>query len=45
MTEKHCPNQAVAFWIPEAEMEKIELETGQDIRLKTNGDGPFICES
>ncbi|XP_066541464.1 arpin isoform X2 [Hoplias malabaricus] len=42
MTEKHCPSQAFAFWIPEAEMEKVELETGQDLRLKTRGDGPFI---
>ncbi|XP_030622501.1 arpin [Chanos chanos] len=42
VTERHCPSQAFAFWISEAEMEKTELETGQDIRLKTKGDGPFI---
>ncbi|XP_053479102.1 arpin [Ictalurus furcatus] len=42
ITQKHCPNQAFAFWILEAEMEKTELEIGQDIRLKTKGDGPFI---
>ncbi|KAL7871286.1 hypothetical protein SRHO_G00087830 [Serrasalmus rhombeus] len=42
MTEKHCPKQAFAFWILEAEMEKVELESGQDVRLKTRGDSPFI---
>lgn len=44
ITQKHCPNQAFAFWILEAELEKTELEIGQDIRLKTKGDGPFICK-
>lgn len=44
MTAKHCPGQAFAFWITEVEMNKTELEQGQDIRLKTKGDGPFICE-
>ncbi|XP_007256299.1 arpin isoform X3 [Astyanax mexicanus] len=42
VTEKHCPKQAFAFWILETEMEKVELESGQEIRLKTKGDGPFI---
>ncbi|XP_012687835.2 arpin [Clupea harengus] len=42
ITEKHCPSLAYAFWIPEAEAEKTELEMGQTIRLKTKGDGPFI---
>ncbi|XP_067246478.1 arpin [Chanodichthys erythropterus] len=42
MTAKHCPGQAFAFWITEVEMNKTELEQGQEIRLKTKGDGPFI---
>ncbi|TRY66385.1 hypothetical protein DNTS_003353 [Danionella cerebrum] len=42
VTAKHCPHQAFAFWISEAEMDKTELESGQEIRLKTKGDGPFI---
>ncbi|XP_072551489.1 arpin [Salminus brasiliensis] len=42
MTEKHCPTQAFAFWILESEMEKVDLESGQEMRLKTKGDGPFI---
>ncbi|XP_041693356.2 arpin-like [Coregonus clupeaformis] len=42
VTGKHCPSGTYAFWYPEGEMGKTELETGQDIRLKTKGDGPFI---
>ncbi|KAF7645192.1 hypothetical protein LDENG_00208650 [Lucifuga dentata] len=42
MTDKHRPSGTLAFWYPESEMEKTELETGQDVRLKTRGNGPFI---
>ncbi|KAL0968263.1 hypothetical protein UPYG_G00264460 [Umbra pygmaea] len=42
VTGKHCPSGTFAFWYPEGEMNKTDLETGQDIRLKTIGDGPFI---
>ncbi|KAJ8252134.1 hypothetical protein COCON_G00214460 [Conger conger] len=42
VTEKHTPGETVAFWLPEAEMQKTELEPGQEVRLKTKGDGPFI---
>ncbi|XP_031811457.1 arpin isoform X1 [Sarcophilus harrisii] len=42
VTKCHTPDQALAFWIPETEMEKIELELGAELRLKTQGDGPFI---
>ncbi|XP_048828545.1 arpin [Brienomyrus brachyistius] len=42
VTERHTPPGTVSFWLPEVEMEKTELEPGQDIRLKTKGDGPFI---
>uniref|UniRef100_A0A8C1N350 Arpin n=1 Tax=Cyprinus carpio TaxID=7962 RepID=A0A8C1N350_CYPCA len=42
VTAKHCPSQAFAFWISEVEMDRTELESGQEIRLKTKGDGPFI---
>lgn len=44
VTEKHAPSETVAFWLPEAEMQKTELEQGQLVRLKTKGDGPFICK-
>ncbi|XP_035252407.1 arpin [Anguilla rostrata] len=42
VTDRHAPGGTVAFWLPEAEMQKTELEQGQDVRLKTRGDGPFI---
>lgn len=42
ITDRHRPEGTWAFWYPESEMDKTELETGQDVRLKTRGDGPFI---
>ncbi|XP_010890994.1 arpin [Esox lucius] len=42
VTGKHCPSGTIAFWYPESEMNNIELQIGQDIRLKTKGSGPFI---
>ncbi|XP_051846493.1 arpin-like [Antechinus flavipes] len=31
VTKCHTPDQALAFWIPETEMEKIELELGAEL--------------
>lgn len=45
ITDKHRPRDSWAFWYPESEMDKTELETGQYVRLKTKGNSPFICES
>lgn len=42
MTDSHRPSGTWAFWYPESEMDKTELETGQEVRLKTRGNGPFI---
>lgn len=42
ITDKHCPSCSWAFWYPESEMDKTELETGQEVRLKTRGNSPFI---
>lgn len=42
MTDRHRPSGTWAFWYPESEMDKTELETGQEVRLKTRGNGPFI---
>ncbi|XP_028306213.1 arpin [Gouania willdenowi] len=42
MTDKHRPDGTWAFWYPESEFDKTELETGQDVRLKTRGNSPFI---
>uniref|UniRef100_A0A8D3B4L9 Arpin n=1 Tax=Scophthalmus maximus TaxID=52904 RepID=A0A8D3B4L9_SCOMX len=44
ITDRHRPDGTWAFWYPETEMDQTELETGQDVRLKTRGDGPFICD-
>lgn len=45
ITERHRPSGTWAFWCPEVAMDGPELETGQEVRLKTRGNGPFICES
>uniref|UniRef100_A0A2K6DQN0 Arpin n=1 Tax=Macaca nemestrina TaxID=9545 RepID=A0A2K6DQN0_MACNE len=42
LTESLTPNHTVAFWMPESEMEAMELELGAGVRLKTRGDGPFL---
>lgn len=42
ISQQVTPNDSVAFWLPEAEMEKTELEFGEQLRVKTIGDGPFI---
>ncbi|XP_044135444.1 arpin [Bufo gargarizans] len=39
---KFTPKDGVALWLPEAEIEKTELEFGEQLRVKTLGDGPFI---
>lgn len=44
LTESLTPDQTVAFWMPESEMEAVELELGAGVRLKTRGDGPFLGE-
>lgn len=42
ITEPHRPAGSWAFWFPESLMDKTELEPGQDVRLKTSGNSPFI---
>nr|XP_017193040.2 arpin isoform X1 [Oryctolagus cuniculus] len=42
LTESLAPDGTVAFWMPESEMEAMELELGAGVRLKTRGDGPFL---
>ncbi|GCC38450.1 hypothetical protein chiPu_0016964 [Chiloscyllium punctatum] len=42
ISEKHTPSHSLAFWILEGEMENIELEVEDGLRLKTLGDSPFI---
>ncbi|XP_062945286.1 arpin isoform X1 [Cynocephalus volans] len=42
LTDSLTPKHTVAFWMPEAEMEAMELKLGTGVRLKTRGDGPFL---
>ncbi|XP_008561788.1 PREDICTED: arpin [Galeopterus variegatus] len=42
LTESFTPKHTVAFWMPEVEMEAMELKLGTGVRLKTRGDGPFL---
>lgn len=44
LTASLTPGETVAFWMPESEMEAMELELGTGVRLKTRGDGPFLGE-
>lgn len=37
-----CAN-CMSLWLQENETEKIELEDEDTVRVKTSGDGPFIC--
>ncbi|XP_053320792.1 arpin [Spea bombifrons] len=42
ITERYTPTDTVAFWLPEADVEKTEVEMGEQLRVKTSGDGPFL---
>ena len=44
LTAKHRPANCMTYWLEESEMDKIELENDDVIRLKTLGDGPFLCK-
>ncbi|CAH2274207.1 arpin isoform X1 [Pelobates cultripes] len=42
ITERLTPPDTLAFWLPESDVEKTELELGEQLRVKTVGDGPFL---
>ncbi|XP_075714259.1 arpin [Rhinoderma darwinii] len=42
ISQKFTPNDSIALWLPEADVEKNEIELGEQLRVKTLGDGPFI---
>ncbi|KAE8618149.1 hypothetical protein XENTR_v10009288 [Xenopus tropicalis] len=42
ISEKYTPRETVAFWLPEVDVEKTELELGEQLRVKTMGDSPFV---
>uniref|UniRef100_UPI00358FD352 arpin isoform X1 n=2 Tax=Myxine glutinosa TaxID=7769 RepID=UPI00358FD352 len=41
-TERQGMTDTLPFWIPESELENIELELGEKLRLKTKGNSPFL---
>ena len=43
-TARDAPHNAVSLWIQEQKCEGLEFEAGDSVRVKTNGDSPFICE-
>ncbi|XP_064622800.1 arpin-like [Lineus longissimus] len=42
ITAKHSVSGCLPLWIEEATMEKMDLDVGDEVRLKTKGDSPFI---
>uniref|UniRef100_A0A8C5M4C9 Arpin n=1 Tax=Leptobrachium leishanense TaxID=445787 RepID=A0A8C5M4C9_9ANUR len=42
ITDRFTPPDTVGFWISESDVEKTELELGEQLRVKTLGDGPFL---
>nr|XP_057943779.1 arpin [Doryrhamphus excisus] len=42
ITDKHRPSGTLAFWYPDSEMDKTELDMEADVRVKTRGNSPFI---
>ncbi|XP_033126152.1 arpin-like [Anneissia japonica] len=42
ITDTLTPKGCGAFWILEADMNKMEVDIDEKIRLKTNGDSPFV---
>lgn len=41
-TEKYCNLGSMSFWIEERQLDPLDLEDGDKVRIKSNGDGPFI---
>ena len=44
VTENQSIPGCVALWVEETELEKLEISIDDNVRVKTAGDGPFICE-
>ena len=45
VTDKYNSPTTLALWMAEAQTEAIELNCGDEDRLRTKGDGPFIGEN
>ena len=44
LSSKHNKDGCVGLWAEEQQLDKIELENGDTVRLKTKGDCPLLCE-
>lgn len=42
ITEKNKQQGCVALWMEERQLEGVEINDGDEIRLKTKGNGPFV---
>lgn len=42
ITDKHGAPGLLALWLDEATVAGIEFESGDTVRVKTRGDGPFV---
>ncbi|XP_041352835.1 arpin-like [Gigantopelta aegis] len=39
---KDCPADCLSFWLLESQLDKLELETDDCVRIKTEGNSPFV---
>ncbi|ESO90090.1 hypothetical protein LOTGIDRAFT_218129 [Lottia gigantea] len=42
ISDKSAQTNTISFWIEESELQKMELESGDVVRMKTKGNSPFI---
>ncbi|XP_013410766.1 arpin [Lingula anatina] len=42
LVTRHRPQNCLSFWVTEQAVEHLELVEGDDVRVKTSGNGPFI---
>lgn len=42
ITKKHNTNESISFWMNESQVEQLDIDIGNEIRLKTKGNSPII---
>lgn len=42
-TDKYGSSDLAAVWLHEDQVGGLEFECGDQVRVKTKGDGPFVC--
>lgn len=43
-TDRHGAPGLLAFWLSDDSIAGIEFQCGDSVRVKTQGDGPFVCK-